>query len=143
MSIASEATVKSKFPQWENMCTLQGDSITAAERFTIAYDEAKSEMGLYITFSDDTATDQLNMLFTRLVRYHCFQFRHGDKHFENDPAIAKDYQAAIALLEKYQSGDLPNAEEPGDNADTITMDAKDRQFGTWFTDQYDDLSSTV
>ena len=142
MAIQTEATTKTNFPRWTNFCTLQGDSIEPAERFSIAYNSAVTEMNLYIVFTDDTATDQLNMLFERLVKKHCFDFRQGDKEFEHRPAVLRDYDDAIKTLKLYQSGKLPNAETPGSNGNSITMDAKDRKFGTWFTDQFDDLAST-
>lgn len=144
MSIFSETIIKSKFPRWENFCTLQGDSISAAERFTLAYEDGLAIMGFYVSLTDDTATDQLNLCFKDIVAGLCFEFKHGDKNWPEDerPQLLKNKDAAIDKLILYQNGKMPNAEEPGANADTIRMTAKTRKFGTWFTDAADDLTSS-
>jgi len=123
-----------RFPGWRKFCDIDDFEGTPEDLFDIAREMAEVELLEYIDVDVSTITPALKHHLLNITKKVCFNFRHDDAQFDKQPQIVVDYEKSIAMLEQYRNGELPNAPEPGDNADTVTMSAKDRKFERWFTD---------
>lgn len=144
MSLITSTWIKPRFPIWRDFCDIEDFAQTPDEMLDIAIETGEDEFLGYITVEDGDAefTDVLKLQLLRIVKKHCFDFQHSADLFENRPQILKDYDNAIAMLEKYRAGDLPSAPQVGGNADSVTMTAKDREFDEWFSDHANDLTES-
>jgi len=122
--------IKENFPDWETYCTIEGSELTADDFLTQAINRAVEELSDYVTIADNTLSTSQKRHFLNIVRRNCFLYKHAATDFERKPQIIRDYEDTIEKLKLTgQSGD-------------ITMEAKTKRFDVWFTDPYDDLTST-
>lgn len=139
MPIIPKSEVKDRFAEWHRFCDAHPD-LTADQALDRAIADADAEIKEYIPGLDSsTITEPLEMRLMQLIRYRCFLFRHGDTEFDQPPAIVTDYHQALERLQLYRSGEL-NAPDTTPDEDTdaekdVHVQAKERDFDTWFHDR--------
>jgi len=137
MPILQKSTVKDRFAEWERFCDAHPD-LTADQALGQAITEAEGELDEYVPgLSENTITKALEVRLMDLIRYHCFQFAHGDTEFDQPPAIVQDYNHTLQRLELYRTGDLPTPDTSPttdeDKEKDVHIQAKRREFDDWFT----------
>jgi len=133
MNLITAAAAKAKFELWEDYCTIPGSVQTPEQVFANKISDAEAEMLQYLPdLTLATITENQERHLINIIRYRCFQIKHGDTQFETDPAIVYDYKQTIDWLKNLQSGD------------GFSLAAKDRVYtdGNWFTDAVTDLTSS-
>lgn len=126
MPLIPIADVQTRFPRWN-------DFVPDEAELTRRVEDAEGELAAYVVATDLDA--QTDLALIRLIKKHCFDHQHGDTEFERRPQILRDYDKAIADLERLRGGELPDPapEASGDEEDDDEgLDSKPRRFGSWF-----------
>jgi hypothetical protein len=131
MNLITKKYVIEHFPKWEDFflddSDEPNDEVLASE---IKIAEAK--LLEYVFVTADTITEALRVHLLNIVAYRGFILKHGDTEFENEPQIIKDYNATIAMLEKYKAGESTVIPNDIDDSDNVAITAKERKFDRWF-----------
>jgi hypothetical protein len=131
MSLISVKYVKEHFPKWEKFFFDDSDEVN--EEVLVAEIEiAEAKLLEYVQVTKDTITESLRVHLLNIVAYRGFTRKHGDTEFENEPQIIKDYNATIAMLEKYKAGESAVIPNDIDDSDNVAITAKERKFDRWF-----------
>lgn len=137
MDLISNEFVKSNFSLWEDYASQHSEVVSEAKTseqiLTETISQSQIELLEYIKVTEETITDQLKSHLLNIVRKRLFDIRHGDTEFQSKPGIIRDYEATIAMLERYREGELLSpAPELGSTKSEISLTAKDRLFDGWF-----------
>jgi len=133
MALIDIQYVKDNFEEWEEYCTVPNSAIDPEKTLSRKIALAEAELLEYVTVDQQTISDSLKKHLLNLIRYQCFLIKHGDTQFEYPPAIVKDYNKSISILEKYRKGEIKFPPDPPNaDKDDVRFSAKDRQFDEWF-----------
>jgi hypothetical protein len=129
MALINLDYIKKNFEQWEPYCTIEGGDLSPSEILQLKLDRAEEEFLEYLDVTQETITPgQLRFLLI-IVKKNCFDIKHGDTEFEFKPQIIKDYEEAVKFLDKkrVRQGAI-------DKAESIKINAKEREFDEWFNE---------
>ncbi len=135
MALITAVYVKENFPLWDQYCT----DDTGAVSETILQKEIDLSIikfSEYLSLTDEEITEPLRLHLLNIVQKRCWQRRHGDTEFKEDPQLIKDYKETIKTLTGYKEGTLsldPATITAPKN--TVIITAKPRRFGGLFFDE--------
>ncbi len=139
--LITAAEFKQAFPQWEKYVRLgsQEDAATVEARLERVLARASTELLEFVpTVTDQNITAPLKRHLVNVGRKNAFDIQHGNSAFENKPQIIRDYEATLAMLERYRTGEFaapaPDADGDGepDTGGDVRVTAKPRRFRDWF-----------
>lgn len=129
------AEIKTRFPLWSSYCDNDEDKLTAD-----AQEAVRILLGYIPDVTAANITTALESDYMTIVRKICFDRRHAGREFEHRPQILKDFERAVERLDDIRQGKLQGLDSDTDedadpeDGEHITMHARTRKFGTWFTD---------
>jgi len=122
--------VQNRIPEWKELCTIDETELSAEALLELHIEMAEDFIGIYYTLADaDDLTDQLKLIELWVVHKMIWDLQHSQDEWENEPPVVANYNQAVDLLHKYQSGELPNAADASADDTSISFAAKDRIFG--------------
>lgn len=125
--------VKSNFPNWSYYCS--DEEKTPDQVIESEIQTASIQLSEYVTVTETTITEALKLHLFNIVRKRLFDRKHGDTEFQTKPAIVKEYEDSLKILEKYRTGEMSVTQpEAGQTNEKISFTAKPRKFGNWFTE---------
>jgi len=123
--------VQEHFPKWDKFFFDDSDEVNE-DVLAAEIEIAEAKLLEYVYVTAETITEALKVHLLNIVAYRGFTCKHGDTEFENEPQIIKDYNATIAMLEKYKSGEASVNPNDINDANDVIITAKRRRFNRWF-----------
>ena len=128
MLLINLQTIKQKFPLWNEYFT--GDS--ADTDLTSVVEDSESELSFYISVDTDSITAFIKLCLMNIIRKRSFDRLHGDKEFEKEPQIIRDYKKTISILEGIKDGSISLTGETTSELNSITLQTERKKFNSWF-----------
>nr|BDD47024.1 hypothetical protein 19 [Balneolaceae bacterium] len=130
MPLIEKSYIKQNFPSWDHYTAYDTVAANDDDALDNQIAEAETELGQYITVTDTTITDSIKRHLFRIVVKNLFMLKHADTEFEREPAILRDYNKSIKMLEALRDGHAPSAAPtPETQQEGLKITSKARRFG--------------
>jgi hypothetical protein len=128
--------VKDNFPLWASYCLDDAGSPSEAV-LQKEIDLSIVKFSEFVEVTDEGMTEPLRLHLLNIIMKRAWARKYGDTEFKEKPQILKDYEDTIKTLQSYKEGVSMEPAKAGSSL-SVSITAKERRFGSWFNDPYEE-----